>query len=299
MISLCLLGWSNISLAEDKARHHKPFILATNQQGALDNVVKTTKQKLVNAGFEVAGEYSPYPEAHVIVITNNEIVANAGQSKLGGFGAGLRVTLTQAGDSVQVSYSNPVYVSHVYRMKGDMANTRKALEQSLGFKQEYGSEKGLPSDELRDYQYKWLMPEFTDTLELVKYKNQDVALAKINQALKSNKAGASKVYQINIPGKDETVIGIAMSGKDKEDCSGDRYIMSRIDFKDVRSTGHLPYEVVISNGQVYALPAEFRIAINFPDLSMMGSNSFASIMCAPDSIKETLTKAVGGSYEAY
>lgn len=75
--------------------------------------------------------------------------------------------------------------------------------------------------------------------------------------------------------------------------------MSRIDFKDVRSTGHLPYEVVISNGQVYALPAEFRIAINFPDLSMMGSNSFASIMCAPDSIKETLTKAVGGSYEAY
>jgi len=30
----------------------------------------------------------------------------------------------------------------------------------------------------------------------------------------------------------------------------------------------------------------------------MGSNSFASIMCAPDSIKAALTKAVGGKLES-
>jgi hypothetical protein len=46
---------------------------------------------------------------------------------------------------------------------------------------------------------------------------------------------------------------------------------------------------------VYTLPAEFRIAISFPDLSMMGSNSFASIMCAPNAIKTALTKASGGT----
>jgi hypothetical protein len=45
---------------------------------------------------------------------------------------------------------------------------------------------------------------------------------------------------------------------------------------------------------VYALPAKFRIAINFPDLSMMGSHSFFSIMCAPKSIKKALTAAAGG-----
>ena len=84
--------------------------------------------------------------------------------------------------------------------------------------------------------------------------------------------------------------------KKKLDCSGDKYIMSKIDFKALKSTGHLPYEVVISKGTVYALPAEFRIALSFPDLSMMGSNSFASIMCAPTAINEALALGVGGEY---
>jgi hypothetical protein len=73
--------------------------------------------------------------------------------------------------------------------------------------------------------------------------------------------------------------------------------MDQIDFKKLKSTGHLPYEVVISKGTVYALPAEFRIAISFPDLSMMGSNSFASIMCSPTAIHEALTISVGGEFE--
>jgi len=97
-------------------------------------------------------------------------------------------------------------------------------------------------------------------------------------------------------GKDETVIGVSMSGPGDLDCSGDKYIMGKIDFKKLKSTGHLPYEIVISKGSVYALPAEFRIALSFPDLSMMGSNSFASIMCAPTAINEALALGVGGDY---
>ena len=136
------------------------------------------------------------------------------------------------------------------------------------------------------------MPYFTDTIELADYGSHQEALDKINSILSKKKTGVSKVYQISLPSKEETVIGVAMSGANDNECSGDEYIMSRIDFKKLRSTGHLPYEVVISGGKVYALPAEFRIAINFPDLSMMGSNSFASIMCAPDSILEALSAAV-------
>ena len=73
--------------------------------------------------------------------------------------------------------------------------------------------------------------------------------------------------------------------------------MEKIDFKAIKSSGHLPYEMVISGNKVYALPAEFRIAISFPDLSMMGSNSFASIMCAPNAIKSALTFGAGGTAE--
>ena len=40
--------------------------------------------------------------------------------------------------------------------------------------------------------------------------------------------------------------------------------------------------------------ARFRIAINFPDLAMMGDNSFMNIMGAPDAITAALRKIAGG-----
>jgi hypothetical protein len=72
----------------------------------------------------------------------------------------------------------------------------------------------------------------------------------------------------------------------------DRFIMSEIDFRDVKSTAHLPYEVLVSDNKVYALYARFRIAIDFPDLSMMGKNSFMNIMKTPEAIREALQKTV-------
>ena len=48
----------------------------------------------------------------------------------------------------------------------------------------------------------------------------------------------------------------------------------------------------MSKGEVFALHAKFRIAVNFPDLAMMGSHSFMDIRCAPDSIEGALKKVV-------
>jgi len=296
-VFVALLSWSGHSLAGDSDKAYKPFVHAGYEQGSLKSAVTKVKGKLTQAGFNVAGEYSPYANAHIIVVSNNEIKSNAAKSDLGAFGAGLRVSLTKEGEKVQVTYTNPIYQAHAYRMKGDMASVRASLEKTLGFAAEYGPEDGLSGKDLRDYQYKWLMPYFDDTLDLAEYGSQKEALDKINAIFKQNKTGVTKVYEISLPGKEETVIGVAMSGENGNDCSGDQYIMSRIDFKTLKSTGHLPYEIVVSEGKIYALPAEFRIAISFPDLSMMGSNSFASIMCAPDSIKAALAAAAGGSVE--
>ena len=275
---------------------YKPFILAKTDSAELNTVATQTKQALTSNGFQVVGEYSPYADTNIIVITNDELRNNAEQSEFGAFGAALRVTLTKGKDGVQVSYMNPVYMSHVYRMKSDLANVKSALGKALGNKQEYGPEQGLEKEALRDYQYKWLMPYFSDVLELAKYPDQQTALKKVDEIFKSDSTGVKKVYQVDLPNKAETVIGVNMTGKNNE-CSGDQYIMSRIDFKPIKSAGHLPYEIIVTKGWIYMLPAEFRIAINFPDLSMMGDNSFASIMCAPGAIKKALTKAAGGKLE--
>ncbi|WP_455221410.1 hypothetical protein [Kaarinaea lacus] len=274
----------------------KSFILAETKSGDVATIVGETKDKLTGAGFEVVGEYSPYPDATVIIVTNDALKQNAAANDFGAFGAAQRVTVTKVKDQVQVAFTNPVYMANVYRMKSDLSEVASQLKQALGDQGEYGPDKGLSEKKLRKYHYKWLMPYFDDRIGLASYKSYEEAVEKVEAALQSdNKGGAKKVYRIDIPGKQETVIGVSLSGPDNVDCSGDRYIMDRIDFKDIKSTGHLPYEIVISGKRVFALPAEFRIAISFPDLSMIGSNSFASIMCAPDAIQRALTYGSGGT----
>lgn len=276
---------------------YKPFILANQQQGSMQEVTKNIIDKLGNGGFSLVGRYSPYPETTILIVTNDALLSQATKSDFGAFGVAQRVTLTQINDSIQVSYTNPSYMAHAYRMQGDLDNVTQQLILTLGKQTEYGPDEGLSKDDLRDYQYKWMMPYFSDWIALAKYKDQTTALDKINAIFSNENTGVKKVYQIDLPNKQETVIGVQMTGENGNDCSADQYIMSRIDYKKLKSAGHLPYEIVVSKGQVLALMAEFRIAINFPDLSMMGSNSFASIMCAPNSIESALTMAAGGEIE--
>lgn len=277
----------------------KPYILVSQTPGAdFTASIAEVRAKLKDAGFELVGEYSPYPNANITIITNDELKRNAADTEYGGFGAALRVTVTQKDSEIQVAYTNPIYMANAYRMKSDLASVAEKLKSVLGSKEEYGPEKGLSAEDLREYHYKWLMPYFSDRIQLVKYKDYDQAIAAVTKSLASeNQGGVKQVYRIDIPGKQQTVFGVNMSGPDKVECSGDKYIMDRIDFKAVRSTGHLPYEMLVSGNSVYTLPAEFRIAISFPDLSMVGSNSFASIMCAPTAISKALNYAAGGKGE--
>ncbi len=50
-----------------------------------------------------------------------------------------------------------------------------------------------------------------------------------------------------------------------------------------------------AGGDVTALAGRFRIAINFPDRSMIGSHGYTSTMCAPKSILRALEEAAGGA----
>jgi hypothetical protein len=183
-----------------------------------------------------------------------------------------------------------------YRMASDLSDIRAQLEGALGAEMDYGSEKELTAEDLGKYHYTVMMEYFDDPSVLAEYDSQEEALKAVNDSLAAGLGGTSKVYQIDIPGKDESVIGVALKGKNAEDCSSDGYIMSRIDKATPRSTAHLPYEIVVSDGTAYALFARFRIAINWPHLPMVASESgatFMSIMCSPGAIEEALIEASG------
>jgi hypothetical protein len=230
----------------------------------------------------------------VVVATNDELKSNAAKSERGGFGAAVRVSITKIKDEVQVAYVNPVYMSNAYRMQGDLADVAAKLAAALGKQEEFGA-KGLKAKKLRSYHYAVTMPYFDEPSVLAQYNSFEEAAAAVEEGLAAGRGGVTKVYRIDVPGKKESVFGVAMKGATEADkYMDDRFIMSEIDFKDIRSTAHLPYEILVSGNKVYALHAKFRIAVSFPDLSMMGSNSFMHIMDSPEAIRKALTNAVGG-----
>jgi hypothetical protein len=273
-----------------------PFVLAGTSSSDVATVSGEVKGKLTSGGFEVVGEYSPYKGANIIIVTNDTLKNTAAKSEFGAYGAAQRVSITRNGDQTETVYTNPIYMAAAYRMAGDLASTRAALEAALGAEKDFGSEKNLTAKDLNKYHYTVMMEYFDDPSELAEYGSQAEALKAVNDSLAKGLGGASKVFQIDIPGKDESIIGVALKGKNADDCSGDEFIMSKIDKATPRSTAHLPYEIVVSDGTAYALFARFRIAINWPHLPMMASETgatFMSIMCSPGAIEEALIQASG------
>lgn len=117
--------------------------------------------KLKANGFEIAGEYTPYEETKIIVITSKKLQAEAAKSDKGGYGAVMRVAIT----TNLVSYTTPAYWANAYRMKSELPDVAANLKEALGAKDTFGSEKGLTKKKLRKYHYMKMMPYFDDRSE--------------------------------------------------------------------------------------------------------------------------------------
>ncbi len=294
LVLASLLSIFLVSAARADQALLKPFVLGSRGPGVVAEKAAEVKTALTAQGFTIAGEYSPYPDAVVIVATNDELKSNAAKSEHGGFGAAVRVSVTKVKDEVQVAYTNPIYMANAYRMQGDLSSVAAKLDAALGKKEEFGA-KGLTAKKLRSYHYMIGMEYFDEPSVLAEYGSFEEAAAAIESGLAAGRGGVTKVYRIDIPDKKEAVFGVAMKGATEADkYTDEKFIMSEIDFKDIRSTAHLPYEILVSGNKVYALYARFRIAISFPDLSMMGSNSFMHIKKSPEAIRKALTQAAGG-----
>lgn len=149
-----------------------------------------------------------------------------------------------------------------------------------------------------------MMEYFDDPSALARYDSHQQAVDAVSANL-AKKAGAStEVYRLKLgrdtEGKEMTLFGIGLRGSNDKDCSSDQYIMERIDKDSPRQTAHLPYEILVYGNWVQALYARFRIAISWPHLPMMSSDTgatFFSIMCAPGSIEKALKKVAGAKEE--
>ena len=272
----------------------KPFTLAFTSTGDMKEKIAVVKGALQAKGFEVVGEYEPYENAHIIIITSDELKKAAKDNEMGGFAAGQRVAVTKVGDQIQVTYANPMYVSTAYRMNTDLSNVAAKIQAAIGKVEDFGA-KGLTLAKLRKYHYTFGMEYFKNVYKLAEYDSYQEAVKAVESNLASNKHGIGKVYRIDLPGKEETVFGVSMKGVTPEDkYYDDKFQMSVVDFAPVRSTAYLPYEVLVVGNKVVALHMRFRMAVHFPDLKMMGAASFMTLMPSPGAIETVLNNTMNG-----
>jgi len=258
-----------------------PYVLGSPLTGAMTEVEEGVRTALTEAGLEVVGGYSPYEGAQVVVVTHPALLEAAASSKMGGFAAVIRVGITEKADAIEVSYTNPTWVTNVCRLQGDVAPVAEALETALGREQDFGSKKGKTVKQLRKYHYMAFMPYFDDPVELASHSSHQQALEAVEAGLAAGKGGTSKVYRVDVPGKEEVLFGVALTaGK-----GADATVMAVTDTGELKHTAHLPYELLVSGSDVYALHGKFRIAQSFPDLGM---GTFMKISGAPNSIRDAL-----------
>lgn len=291
LMAIWLLFATSSAFASDEIL--KPFVLASKGPGTVAEKTEAVSAALLANGFLIIGSYSPYPDATILIVTSIELRNNAAASERGGFGAAQRVSITRVNDEVQVSYTNPVYMANLYRMKSDLREISARLATALGRMEEFGG-KGMTAKKLRKYHFMFGMAYFTDPIKLGEFSSYEEALKAVDLGLAAGTAGVTKVYRVDIPGKDETVFGVALTGvTDADKYRDDKFIMGAIDLKDIKSTAHLPIEILISGNEVYALNIRFRIGSSFPDLSLFGKRSLMNINKAPGAIRKALKQTIG------
>lgn len=265
----------------------KPYVLASSGPGTIEKKAEEVKSALALQGFQTVGEYTPYKGAYVIVVTSDFLRKNAAKSDFGAYGAISRISLTEKGGEIDIAYTNPLYYAQAYQMKESLADVAAAIEKALGKKSAFGSKKGLNVAKLRSYHYMVMMPYFEDQVLLASHSSQEEALKAVEANLAAHKGGSSKVFRVDLSDKKESVFGIGIT----EGEGADKTIMPIIDIGEPKHTAHLPYDMVVSGGKVYMLHGKFRIALDFPDLTM---GTFMKISGAPSAIEETLKLVASG-----
>ncbi len=292
LVLLCVMLLATLATAQAEQRL-KPFVLASVEKADYAQTVADTKQKLMDAGFTVVGEYQPFGDNTVIVVTSPETLQIAAASKRGGYGAGQRIGVAKHGEEVEVSFANPEYFQYAYRLNGDMKPVAEKLKGALGHVRDFGAKEGMRPKKLKKYHYMFSMPYFDDPYELGEFDSHEAAVTALEKRLATPNDAISTVYRIDIPGEQQTVFGVQLKATNEDEKDLDeQFQLSVVDFESPSKIAYLPYEVMVNGNEVEALHMKFRMAVHFPDLPMMGKHGFTKLISAPGAIEDALEELV-------
>lgn len=276
----------------------KPYTLALESTKSVSELKVQIEANLDLNGIEVIGRYQPADDSSrwVIIFTSQELLSAV--KKIGGrtgFGASLRLGITDENGKTIVSYTNPEYWGNAYfgeefeKISADYSTLseklQRAMEASGTFIGTYfGSKKGLSGEQLTKYRYMIGMPRFSDSVRLEEFGSHQMAIDKIESSIQTGMSNVELIYKLDIPDQDLILYGFALSGN-----RGESRFLPIIDFDNPKHTAFLPYEVLVLGDEVHMLHGRYRIAISFPDLKM---RTFSRIMSTPGDIEKLLSQLV-------
>ena len=273
------------------AQNLNPYILAATSDAPLEEISEAAQTNLTESGLEVIGEYSPANDSNrkVLVVTSSELKdAVKTLGGLTGFAATLRIGLTSENDLINISYTNPIYWGNAYfgdnydQVEQQYISVTEKISVALSNVGEvknlpFGSKDGLTKKSLRKYRYMFGMEKFDDVAELNEFVSYEEAVSTVDEKLASTD---NLVYSVEFPEEKIKLYGIAIEGE-----KGEEHFLPIIDILEPQHTAFLPYELLIVDKEAVILHGRFRIALSFPDLTMM---TFSKIMSTPGDIKDAL-----------
>lgn len=276
------------ALAADDTRY-RPFILASVSDAGIEERLAATLVRLEQAGFTAVGQYAPLETARVLVVTSPELLEIAARSPRGGYAAAQRVSVAARDGKTEVAFVNPLYIQHAYRVEADLQGVYDRLSSALGYVRDFGSEKGLTAKKLARYHYMIGMQRFDDPSELGTFESHDAAVAAVRQGLAREGDALTEIYRIDIPGAQQTLFGVGMKATGTAEGELDideSQQLGIVDFEGHSKVAYFPYEILVDGAGVEALHMRFRMAVHFPDLSMMGQHGFTQLMASPGATED-------------
>ena len=291
IIKTIIIIFISLSINNLNAQNLKPYILAATSDASFVEVSDAVKINLTESGLEVIGEYYPANDNNrkVFIVTSTELKAAVTIfGGLTGFAAVLRVALTAEDGTINISYTNPIYWGNAYygdnydEVKSHYISVTEKISSAL-FKigesknLPFGSEDGLTEKSLRKYRYMFGMERFNDIAKLNEFDSYEDAVNTIDDKLENSEY---LVYSVEFPEQKLKLYGIAISGE-----KGEEHFLPIIDSPTPKHTAFLPYELLIVDKKAVMLHGRYRIALSFPDLTMI---TFSKIMSTPGDIKQYL-----------
>ncbi len=266
-----------------------PYITVGVSNDNIQNTAKQVKSALNDKGFDVIGTYNPEnkSELMVIVFSRKDLQTTVLQVKdRGALAAALKVGLKANSEGTTISYLNPPYLFNAY-LRDDFSKHKSALQKitidvelalsTLGsdIKPFGGS---LSESELQNYQYKMMMPYFTDPVTLKKFSSFEEGVKIIEKNLAAKKENTELVYKLKFNSNNVAVYGVALLDKEE----GENFFLPIIGEDQIAA---MPYEIILQGNTATMLNGRYRLALHWPELTM---GTFMKIRSTPGDIEDAL-----------